>query len=238
MDDEEAPSDRRGHAAAWDRARKRVVLFGGESGGFDVQFAQDTWTHDGKTWSERDDSGPSPRAHAAMADLRERKFVVLFGGRTQDGPSAETWQWDGMEWIKIDTTSSPSPRFDHTLAYDEDAKRVVLHGGCDTDLCSAPLTDTWAFDGEQWMLVDSGVAPGPRAGGMAHDRSEPALLRFGDGEGWRQAGTTWTTAGAAPQALTGFVVAYHASTEGVVMFGGLDAGFKETDGTWVFRCAR
>ena len=236
--DDGAPGTRRGHAAAWDSEHKRVVLFGGEYGELEVKFAEKTWTHDGKEWTERDKGGPSLRAYAAMADLPSREVAVLFGGRTKDGPSDETWHWDGSDWSKVETGAEPSPRFDHTMALDEASGQVLLHGGCATTLCGEPLTDTWAWDGEQWEQLDGGEGPGPRAGGMVYDRSEPALLRFGEGEGWRWGGEAWSTAGAAPDALAAFAVAYHPDTAGVVLFGGLDAGLSPTAETWVFRCAR
>ncbi len=232
------PGPRRGHAAAWDDARREVVLFGGEKGGADVKFAEKTWVYTDTGWSERDDGGPSDRAHAAMADLPTRARVVLFGGRTKDGPSDETWHWDGDKWSKVDPDVAPSPRFDHTMALDEASGKLLLHGGCATSLCGEPLTDTWAWDGEDWQQLDGGDGPGPRAGGMVYDRSEPALLRFGEGEGWRWGGETWGTAGAAPDALAAFAIAYHPDTAGVVLFGGLDAKLGATDDTWVFRCAR
>ena len=236
--DDGPPNDRRGHAAAWHSADQRVVLFGGEYGELDVKFAEKTWTHDGDEWTEQGGKGPSERAHAAMADLPARERVVLFGGRTKNGPSDETWHWDGSEWTEVDTAAAPSPRFDHTMALDEASGQVLLHGGCATTPCGEPLTDTWAWDGEVWEQLDAGEAPGPRAGSMVYDRSEPALLRFGEGEGWRWGGEAWSTAGAAPDALAAFAAAYHPGTAGVVMFGGLDAKLAATDETWVFRCAR
>ena len=240
LSDHNAPGPRRGHAASWDAERRRIVLFGGEYGELDPQFAGSTWTHDGKEWSERfdGDDGPSPRAHAAMADLPAAKRVVLFGGRTQDGPSDETWHWDGANWSLVDTGGAPSPRFDHTLAYEDASGMVVLHGGCGTLLCGEPLTDTWAWNGESWTQLDTGEPPGPRAGGMAYDRSEPALLRFGEGEGWRWGEGAWSPAGPAPQAIAAFAIAYHPGSEGIVLFGGLDAKLQASDDTWVFRCAQ
>ncbi len=47
--DVHGPSARTGHAMAWDAARKRVVLFGGEDG---KQTLGDTWEFDGKKWSK------------------------------------------------------------------------------------------------------------------------------------------------------------------------------------------
>ncbi|HEY0134883.1 MAG TPA: kelch repeat-containing protein, partial [Nannocystis sp.] len=108
----EQPGPRRGHAMAYDAARDQVLLFGGEfggeSGGLDVKFADLTWIHDGVQWSERK-NGPFSRAFAAMADLPSSKVVVLFGGRTDKGASAETWIWNGQVWAKRDFDVAPSP---------------------------------------------------------------------------------------------------------------------------------
>lgn len=234
---EGSPGPRRGHAAAYDHAHKQLVVHGGERG-LTPMFADGTWVLEQTKWSDRGGAAPSPRAYAAMVDMPAQQRVVLFGGRTKDGPSGETWLWDGKKWSDEEIEDGPSPRFDHAMAYDEASGRVLLHGGCTDMLCAAPLTDTWAFDGEDWTKVGGGESPGPRSPGMAYDRSEPAMLRFGEGQGYRWDNGGWPTAGPAPKARSGFVVAYHPGSQGVVLFGGLNEAALESNETWVFRCMR
>ncbi len=233
-----SPGPRRGHAAAYDHARKQLVVHGGERGSIMTTFAEHTWVLDQTKWSEQKGGEPSPRAHAAMVDMPTQQRIVLFGGRTKDGPSGETWLWDGKEWKDGKVEDGPSPRFDHMMAFDEASGRVLMHGGCGDMLCATPRSDTWAFDGESWQSVGNGEAPGPRAGGMAYDRYQPAMMRFGEGQGYRWENSGWPSAGVAPDARSGFAVAYHPPTEGIVLFGGVSATLLESNETWVYRCRR
>lgn len=233
---EGSPGPRRGHAVAYDSTRKRLVLHGGERGGLMTMFADRTWVLDQTKWSDLGGGGPSPRAHAAMVDMPNRQRVVLFGGRTKDGPDRGTWLWDGKMWLDTQIQDGPSPRFDHAMAFDEASGKVLLHGGCGDLLCAMPLRDTWAFDGEAWGKVGDGETPGPRSGGMAYDRQQPAMMRFGEGQGYRWIDSKWSAAGAAPDARSGFAIAYHPPSEGIVLFGGLDATLIQSDATRVYRC--
>ncbi|MBI5528052.1 MAG: hypothetical protein HY897_17100 [Deltaproteobacteria bacterium] len=87
------PSARNYHALAYDSARGRVVLFGGDDG----SRRQDTWEWDGSAgmWIDRTPAGtkPSARANHALAYDSARWKVVLFGGF--DGSyKQDTWEWD------------------------------------------------------------------------------------------------------------------------------------------------
>jgi hypothetical protein len=65
---------------AFDSARGRIVLFGGEGYGVGgtSQF-NDTWEWDGDIWTQVSDIGPSPRQFHAMAYDTKRQRLVLFG---------------------------------------------------------------------------------------------------------------------------------------------------------------
>lgn len=233
-DEEEAtgPSPRRGHAMAYDPARDRVVLFGGEFGGIDVKFAADTFTHDGDAWTRRG-GGPPLRAFATMAWLAGEEVVVLFGGRTDKGPDAGTWVWDGQDWTERKPMVRPPARYGHTMAVGDDGT-VLVHGGCGDMLCGMVLDDTWGFDGKEWKKL--GMAPGGvRWGGMARQGEWMRTLRFGEGESWRWVGDAWMAAGAAPQALGHFSIAELPGV-GLALFGGLTAKVIESEQTWLLRC--
>jgi hypothetical protein len=233
-EEDEVPGPRRGHAMAYDAARDRVVLFGGEYGGLDVKFANDTFTHDGGGWSKRS-SGPPLRAHAAMAYLGRDEVVVMFGGRTDKGPDAATWIWDGQDWTVRELDVRPPPRDGLGMAVGDDGD-VLLHGGCADMLCGKALDDTWRFDGMAWHKLDMGGPGGVRWGGMARHAEAMRTLRFGEGEGWGWTGSKWMPVGAAPQALSHFSIADLPGL-GLVLFGGLTAKAVESDQTWVLQCA-
>ena len=121
-----SPLARRGHALAYDAARQRVVLFGGQGNGGNFS---DTWEWDGTTWLPRTPvASPLARSVHALAYDAARQRVVLFGGYS-GSPLLDTWEWDGTTWLPRAPVTSPLARSDHALAYDAARQRVVLFGG-------------------------------------------------------------------------------------------------------------
>jgi hypothetical protein len=131
------PGDRTRHAMVYDEARKRVVLFGGQSGAADVLGKSDTWERSGGIWARVADTGPEPRHDHAMA--YDGKRVILFGGFTGSDSNGATWQWDGKHWAQRGDFG-PRPRFSLAMAYDSTRDRVVLFGG---QAQGQTLGDTW-----------------------------------------------------------------------------------------------
>jgi hypothetical protein len=73
-----------------------------------------------------------------------RQRIVLFGG---DMPGswpqvrADTWDWDGSTWLRLQPAASPPPRMGHAMAYDERSERLLLFGGQGVTAGD----DTWSF---------------------------------------------------------------------------------------------
>src|SRR5215208_3728886 len=86
------PSPRVQHEMAYDAARQRVVLFGGQT---DISL-NDTWEWDGRVWTQRQNMGPKARDNPALAYDSQRDRVVLFGGLNREGgvPNLldDTWE--------------------------------------------------------------------------------------------------------------------------------------------------
>ncbi len=124
------PSPRGGHAMAYDRRRGRLVLFGGERSDWSSWLSLgDTWEFDGRQWSLRSTSGPSPRYNHAMAFDEARGVTVLYGGVDEETWGlADVWEWDGASWSERPHTG-PTGREGHVLIYDPIHRGVLLHGG-------------------------------------------------------------------------------------------------------------
>jgi hypothetical protein len=110
--------------------------------------------------------------------------IVMFGGGSYPAPWAqETWAYDYDEdnWIRMEPTSHPSPRYYHAMAYSAASDRVILFGGYPTN--AGPLyNDTWAydFDANSWEMLSPSAAPGGRSvHGLAYDTSGGCLVLFG-----------------------------------------------------------
>ncbi len=92
------PFSRSGHALAFDSARGKTVLFGGNSGGSSTCL-NDTWEWDGIAWSLRFiANGPTCRRGHALAYDSARGVMVVFGGishpsRGNGEPLSDTWEY-------------------------------------------------------------------------------------------------------------------------------------------------
>lgn len=71
-------------------------------------------------------------------------------------------------------TSGPAPRAYHSLVYDTFTQRVVVHAGYG----NSEINDTWAWDGQNWALLDSG-GPLAQYHTMAYDTWRQRILLVG-----------------------------------------------------------
>jgi len=194
------PLPRLGHAMAYDAARERVVLFGG-CDEWCIDELGDTWEWDGTDWREQDPGeAPVARHGARMAYDAVRQRVVLFGGWANEAGAcgvddsrlcADTWEWDGDQWLVRHPATSPMGRMYHAVAFDPMRGVVLLQGGCDdvadTGMCAGGYSDTWEWDGTSWRPVSGGAtspvarhALAPHPGLVAEP---PAVLHLALG-GW------------------------------------------------------
>ncbi len=192
------PSARADHHLAFDAARGRTVMFGGqESTGV---LLNDTWTWDGLKWRQASTPiAPTARVHGAMAYDLARQRVVLFGGQVIGGVNnRETWEWDGAAWL-LRSTTGPSARFGHTMVYDSALQRVVVFGGQDN---SNFVGDSWSWDGVAgvWSQISTSVTPGQGSViGHQHmssyDSARQRHVLFsvqGGAVTWERAGSVWS----------------------------------------------
>jgi hypothetical protein len=140
-----SPPARSSHALAYDTARQRIVLFGGATGAF--TFVNDTWEWDGSAWVQSNPvTRPPARSAHAMAYDAGRQRTVLFGGSdNSQNPVvtyADTWEWDGVDWVQQVSSTSPDARSGHAMAYDVARQRTELFGGS-PPASTLPFGDTW-----------------------------------------------------------------------------------------------
>ena len=187
------PVGRADFGMAYDVARDKVVIFGGEIDGW---LAGDTWEWDPatRTWAEKPASSLvyGGLFGAAMAYDPNRHQVILFGGRAYyNWGEGGTWAWDGTNWNNITPSVYPPPRFIHAMATDLARSKVVMFGGKNN---AYALTDTWEWDGNAWTQVAlSGAVPPARDDpAMAYDATRQVTVLFGGFE----ANDTWSWNGA------------------------------------------
>lgn len=99
------PSGRHSHAAVWDAANNRMIVFGGEVA---LTTYNDVWalTRNGSSWSwsQVTASGTPPQTSespSAVWDTRHSRMII-FGGFSWDGggmlDDTSTLTWDGTQW--------------------------------------------------------------------------------------------------------------------------------------------
>ncbi|MGA8542779.1 MAG: hypothetical protein WB947_04480 [Thermoplasmata archaeon] len=177
-------------------------------------------------------------------------YLLMFGGSSGGNT---TWKFADGKWIDLNIAIAPPRRAHAGIAYDAADGYVVLFGGTNPHF----LNDTWEYSGGHWTNVtaSAGRAPSSRTTmGMTDDAKDGYVLLFGginprhqtQNDTWEFAHGRWTnvtgTTGATP--LTRFAegMAYDATNEYVVMYGGwTDAKNqkdKTLDDTWKFTAGR
>ncbi|MEM7200828.1 MAG: hypothetical protein AAF628_11210 [Planctomycetota bacterium] len=206
---------------AYDRARRRLVVWGGR--GFN-----DTWEWDGTQWAERRSATLPPlRWDAMMTHDDERGRTVLFGGGRG---MRDTWEWDGTEWTeRTRTGASPGYLFGHTMCYDR-ARDVLVVAGSQT---VSTAFQTWEFDGRLWSRrAPTGPSPAARIDhAAAYDAQRGRTVLFGGvqsgggapfGDTWEWDGTTWAqVASSGPPAGSQLPLAFDASNGRTLLYSGM-----------------
>jgi hypothetical protein len=83
---------------AYDVARGRTVLFGGDS---PTVLLDDTWTWDGHDWTQMTPiTIPPARDEEGIAYNNTRHLIVMFGGRQGSLFLGDTWTWNGIDWTQ------------------------------------------------------------------------------------------------------------------------------------------
>ncbi len=225
------PPTRAGTRMVYDHHRGRVVMFGGRQSDADETILGDTWEWDGEAWQPIVPSGDGPesRLDHALAYDGGRRRVVLFGGR---GPGSveydDTWEFDGVTWVRRSSASSPGARWRAGMAYDPERQRVVLFGGGGDNINQE---GTWEWDGTDWTrITDTGPTPrndlamayDPTAGGVViyagfTEDDLPRDLQVWDGQKWS---VLHSSDAEQPSPRVGFDLVYDSVRREHVMFGG------------------
>jgi len=141
------PSARQNHAAIYDPAGDRMLVFGGaDQGG----ARNDVWALSlsrNPGWSEIVASGTLPaarRRHTAIVDS-ERSRVVIFGGGDGTNLFSDAWAFSltgGAAWSEVVTAGTPpAGRSGHVAVYDAAGDRMIAFAG----FHDFPSNDVWSL---------------------------------------------------------------------------------------------
>ena len=190
----QAPTPRFSFALATDPRRREIVLFGGNDGSVE----SDTWVWNGSWVPQAPAIKPSPRTETPFVYDPIHDELVLFGGCDGGTKLADTWVWrhtvltDSGQWVQRTTTTQPTPRCDHQMAWDGVNNKVLLFGG--EPASNNDLNDTWSWDGTKWTQLTPATSPPVTASeAMAYDPiRQRVVLLDKTGTTWTWDGTNWT----------------------------------------------
>jgi hypothetical protein len=198
------PSQRYGHAMAFDGSRNQAVVFGG----WDMVTTgskNDLWDWDPATgaWTQRltgtEIGVAGARTFASLVFDGVRARLLLFAGQVSYSPdpttgsyglvgSNEVWDIDPATVTFTNRSvayQGPSARAYHAMAYNPTTGKTYVFGGVDPMWKSGGLADLWEWDGSQWAQVAEDKGPTPRLdAALAYDPARKSLILFG--------GTSWT----------------------------------------------
>lgn len=240
-----SPSSRKYPSMTFDRARGKVVLFGG------ARYAagqwselSDTWTWDGVNWTlMQTPVAPPQRSDAAFGYDPLLQKCILFGGTGH----TDTWEWDGFGWQQRFPATTPHWRNDASLTFDANRGRLAMISGWTYQGGWTALTDHWEWDGADWVLLSASI-PLPRAGAFSvFDTARNRLVQYGGYTYWvynsnetrEFDGAAWTAVPTAspPPGLRNSVGFYDSWRGAAVMHGGwsqFGIGGSAIPDTWIF----
>ena len=232
---------------------------------------EQAWVYDAgaNRWTAVPTPSPSPAiwpGASLVYDDAVHRFVLFGASGAQPFGGAyganETWLFDLSTdaWTNATPPVSPRARWAQAMVYVPDTGTVVLFGGqyvtCLPQGCNAggqgwSLNDTWVYDAtaDTWTNVTPAGSPGEDWGPqMAYDpvSRKVFLAKGSDATSWLYdpLANTWQQTGVASSGgmdLAFSAVAYDASVDAVVAFGGMPQStlsnetwwFNRTTGGWV-----
>jgi N-acetylneuraminic acid mutarotase len=174
---------------------KKIILYGGVGVKSPCYF-DDTWSYDGKDWTEIEcENRPEQRYKATMVFDESLQKVILFGGQAKDGAYiGNCYLFDGNNWEYLPLCGGgeahafyPLGRRDTKMIWDPVRKRIVLFGG------EMPFMntygDTWEFYNKKWHKVHTNHHPHARTGiGLTYYKPIGKCVLFG-GVGYSEYGS-------------------------------------------------
>ncbi|MCY3414051.1 MAG: fibronectin type III domain-containing protein [Candidatus Heimdallarchaeota archaeon] len=198
-----------------------------------------------KVYTEGTEVGPSNR-DAYSVYVEDQDKIYIFGGSSNGGSAGakynDIWVFDvpTANWTHVETATAPAGRYAHSIAYDAESRRIIIHGGYSTTY----LSDTWAFsvDYYNWTQMSSG--PIARSwSSMDYDAKNDIIVLFGGSNGGQLADTwsydfnsdTWTGMNPStnPSARSQHRITFDNSTGKFLMFGSISGSAD----TWSYEYA-
>lgn len=192
---------------AYDDVRRTTLLFGGGAANSDPMVF-DTWTWDGKSWSQLHPS-PGPATEGLITYDAASGSLLLFGG--------STYSWAGKTWIDLHPTHSPKVGIPAFITYDAAHRAAVL-----LTVDFAGTTTTWTWGGTDWQQQHPVHQPSGFTAAGAYDAKRGVVVALVGDQTWTWNGSDWSQQHPtrSPESRYFASAAYDAAEGKVMLFGG------------------
>lgn len=192
------------------------------------------------SWQMISNIGPE-RSGMGFTYDSQRNRLILFGGNFGTSIMRDTWEWNGTDWNKVDSTTGPSNRQSLQMCYDEARGNILLFGGWTTP--DNYFDDTWTWDGSNWIQH---FVSGPSARAnhtMAYDNDRQRIVLFGGSyyqsiyhDTWEWNGTQWElVSNTGPSERIYPSMVYDDNAQKCLLFGGITTYFGQClHDTWLW----
>ncbi len=235
----------------------QIFLFGGFSNSDRIG---DTWIYDitDNRWTHVvTETSPPRRSDAAIAYDIEHGVVVMFGGYgLNDEILDDTWVFDftQMNWVEKTPENKPLTQYGGHMVYDSVNEKLLMYPGHWSIRSEGTLhshgygDEIWVYDYERdnWVMIETSPKPDGRYWfNLAYDSEDGELVLFGGSGGgddqlqdtWKYnyESNTWTRIGTQnkPPGRANSAMAYDASRDIIVLFGGSHFGHTNYGDTWI-----
>jgi hypothetical protein len=194
-------------------------------------------------WRVLDDGDPRERDYFDMVYDSARDRVVVFGGRSQGSVFnfADTWEFDGTDWMNRRPAVAPGPREGHSMAFMASTGLTVLFGGTQF---SALLDETWVYDGLKWRQLFPATSPPARMyAAMVYDENRDRIVLFGGADvsgnfddTWEFDGSTWyeVATSVQPPPRRNHDMVFDSANSRVLLYGGYIPNTLDYHDTWEY----
>lgn len=191
----DTPGNRFSHAAVWDSAGNRMLVWGGYLSGnlpadnalYALDFSGGEDGGAGATWKKLTTTGgpPSNRGMMGWAWNKATRTLFIQGGTDANNNFVydELWQLDvaTLTWTQRTEAGSPGGRFQHIAVWDSASQRLLVGQGYDDNFFA--LGDFFAFDpaadGGGWSPVVAANEPTERTSAVFLGAAQPLHLYGG-----------------------------------------------------------
>jgi hypothetical protein len=215
------PSQRYGHAMAYDGVRKKVVVFGGldmSTGGsrndlWDWEPTTGAWT---QLMSGSEADAPAGRIYSSLVSDDAHARLELIAGAAPYGSggyggtggstggsigysstgSREVWEINPAVPGYTNRTAPldvPQARYNHAMAFNPSTGKTCVFGGYDS-MTGQTFDDLWEWDGATWTQAAADLRPAGRASAaLAYDPVRKSMILYGgsDSSGMTTFDDTW-----------------------------------------------